>query len=162
MNPNKQLPPQKSATLKAFPGWWAVLGPGVVWLALAQGSGELIWWPYIVAKYGLGFLFLLTPACLLQLPLNYHIGYYTLATGESIFQGFIRLHRWFAIGLWILMILGFAWFGAFASAGGTALASLTHFPAEWSVRGQTLFLGLWNDDRLCRGAACRKSGVWRD
>ena len=42
-----------------FPGWWAALGPGVVWMALAQGSGELIWWPYIVAKYGLTFLFLL-------------------------------------------------------------------------------------------------------
>ena len=35
-----------------------MLGPGIVWMALAQGSGELIWWPYIIAKYGLGFLFL--------------------------------------------------------------------------------------------------------
>ena len=46
-------------TVPHFPGWWAALGPGVVWMALAQGSGELIWWPYIVAKYGLTFLFLL-------------------------------------------------------------------------------------------------------
>jgi len=53
-----------------FPGWWAALGPGVVWMALAQGSGELIWWPYIVAKYGLTFLFLLIPACLLQYPVR--------------------------------------------------------------------------------------------
>jgi hypothetical protein len=45
----------------AFPGWWAALGPGVVWMALAQGSGELIWWPYMVAKYGLTFLWLLAP-----------------------------------------------------------------------------------------------------
>lgn len=111
----------------------------MVWLALAQGSGELIWWPYLIAKYGLAFLFLLVPACLLQLPLNYHIGHYTLATGESIFQGFIRLNRWFAGLLWLLMAVAFFWFGAFASAGGTALAALTHFPAGWSVRGQTLF-----------------------
>ncbi len=92
-----------------------------------------------MAKYGLGFLFLLAPACLLQFPLNYHIGSYTLATGESIFQGFIRLNRWFALGLWVLMAVSFFWFGAFASAGGTALAELTHFPMGWGARGQTLF-----------------------
>ena len=113
----------------------------MVWLALAQGSGELIWWPYMIAKYGLAFLFLLIPACLLQMPLNFHIGTYTLATGESIFQGFIRLNRWFALLLWVLMSVAFAWFGAFASAGGTALAALTHFPAGWSAQGQTLFWG---------------------
>jgi len=124
-----------------FPGWWAALGPGVVWMALAQGSGELIWWPYIVAKYGLTFLFLLIPACLLQYPVTVEIGRYTLLTGESIFHGFIRLNRWFGIFLWVLMTLSFLWFGAFASAGGTAMAALTNFPSGWSQRGQTLFWG---------------------
>lgn len=126
-------------TVPVFPGLWQALGPGIVWLALAQGSGELIWWPYIIAKYGLGFLFLLIPACLLQFPLNYQIGTYTLLTGESIFQGFIRLHRGFAFYLWILATISFLWFGAFASAGGTALAALTDFPAGRSERAQTLF-----------------------
>lgn len=115
------------------------LGPGIIWMALAQGSGELIWWPYIIAKYGLTFLCLLIPACLLQYPLTLEIGRYTLLTGESIFQGFFRLHRGLGWILWILMTLSFLWFGAFAAAGGTALAELTHFPAGWSARGQTLF-----------------------
>lgn len=130
-----------SLPLPRFPGWWAALGPGVVWMALAQGSGELIWWPYIVAKYGLTFLCLLIPACLLQYPVTMEIGRYTLLTGESIFRGFIRLDRRLGIFLWLLMTLSFLWFGAFASAGGTALAAMTHFPAEWSQRGQTLFWG---------------------
>ena len=108
-------------------------------MALAQGSGELIWWPYLIAKYGLGFLFLLIPACLLQYPVNYEIGRYTVLTGESIFQGFFRLHRKLALFLWFLMTLSFLWFGAFASAGGTALAALTHIPHGWSERGQTYF-----------------------
>lgn len=119
----------------------AALGPGIIWMTLAQGSGELIWWPYLCAKYGLGFLFLLAPACLLQWPLNYEIGRYTVLTGESIWQGFIRLHRFFAFFLWLLMILSFFWFGAFASAGGTALAALTNFPKEFSPRAQALFWG---------------------
>jgi len=110
-------------------------------MALAQGSGELIWWPYLIAKYGLAFLCLLIPACLLQFPINYAIGSYTLLTGESIWQGFIRLHRGAALALWILMTVSFLWFGAFASAGGTALAALTHVPAGWTERGQTLFWG---------------------
>lgn len=124
-----------------FPGWWAALGPGIVWMALAQGSGELIWWPYLIAKYGLTFLGLLIPACLLQYPINVEIGRYTLLTGESIFHGFIRLNRAFGIGLWLLMSLSFLWFGAFASAGGTALAALTQFPSGWTARGQSLFWG---------------------
>jgi len=110
-------------------------------MALAQGSGELIWWPYIIAKYGLSFLLLLLPACLLQFPVTYEIGRYTLLTGESISQGFIRLNRHFALFLWILMTLSFLWFGAFASAGGTSLAALTNFPMGWTPRGQTLFWG---------------------
>ena len=107
--------------LPAFPGWARALGPGIVWMALAQGSGELVWWPYLVAKYGLTFLFLLVPACLLQFPLNVEIGRYTLLTGESVFRGFFRLSKGLGLFLWVLMTLSFLWFGAFASAGGTAL-----------------------------------------
>ncbi len=141
MDPNHALSRLQRRSLPPFPGWWAALGPGIVWMALAQGSGELIWWPYLIAKYGLTFLFLLIPACLLQYPLNMEIGRYTLLTGESIFQGFIRLHRVLGIFLWLLMSVSFCWFGAFATAGGTALAALTHFPNGWSVPDQTLFWG---------------------
>ena len=126
---------------KKFPGLFKVLGPGFIWMALAQGSGELIWWPYLIAKYGTFFLSLLIPACLLQWPLNYEIGKYTLITGESIFTGFYRIGKNFSILLWLLMVVSFLWFGAFASAGGTALADLTHFPSQLSSRGQTFFWG---------------------
>lgn len=133
------LPPFKKAPLPPLPGMWRALGPGVIFMALAQGSGELIFWPYTIAKYGLTFLFLLIPACLLQFPVIYEIGRYTLLTGESIFQGFIRLNRHFALALWILFTLSFFWFGAFAAAGGTSLAALTDFPTGWARREQTLF-----------------------
>lgn len=134
------LPPFKTAPLPPRPALFKALGPGVIFMALAQGSGELIWWPYLIAKYGLTFLFLLLPACLLQFPLIYEIGRYTALTGESIFQGFIRLNRMLGLLLWILMTLSFLWFGAFAAAGGTSLAALTDLPVGWPRRGQTL---LW-------------------
>jgi hypothetical protein len=129
------LPPYKTAPLPPLPNLWRALGPGVIFMALAQGSGELIFWPYTVAKYGLAFVFLLLPACLLQFPIIYEIGRYTLLTGESIFQGFIRLNLF----LWFLMTLSFLWFGAFAAAGGTSLAALTDVPTGWSRQHQTLF-----------------------
>ena len=44
------LPPYRKAHFPIFPGMAAVIGPGVIFMALAQGSGELIWWPYIIAK----------------------------------------------------------------------------------------------------------------
>jgi len=134
------LRPFRRRPLPPFPGYLKALGPGIVWLALAQGSGELIWWPYIVARYGLAFLFLLVPACLIQWPVNYAIGRYTVLTGESILRGFLRLNRGFGIALWILLAVSFLWVGAFASAGGTALASLVDWPTGWSDRARTI---LW-------------------
>ena len=110
-------------------------------MALAQGSGELIWWPYIVAKYGLAFLFLLVPAALLQFPVCFEIGRYTLLTGEGVFTGFFRLNRYFGLALWVLFILSNLWFGAFASAGGTALAALFPYPADWSHEARSLLFG---------------------
>ena len=107
-----------------FPGYLKVVGPGFVWLALAQGSGELIWWPYLVAKYGTALLFLLIPSALIQYPLTYQIGRYTLMTGESIWRGFARLSKPFVLFLWTVMNISFFWFGSFVVAGGTALSEL--------------------------------------
>lgn len=134
-------PPLRSVELPKFPGWTAALGPGIVWMALAQGSGELIWWPYLCAKYGLGFLFLLAPACFLQWSVSFEIARYSAFTGESIWRGFVRLHPWFAFPLWLLMAVTFLWFGAFASAGGTAMARLVPWP-DFDERGRSLFWGL--------------------
>src|SRR5713226_1671443 len=85
--PRAILPPFKKAPLPPLPSMMAALGPGVIFMALAQGSGELIWWPYIIAKYGLSFLFLLLPACLLQFPVTYEIGRFDLCFNfQFLFQ----------------------------------------------------------------------------
>ena len=137
----KSLPTYGRRKLPAFPGYFVLLGPGVVWLAAAQGSGELIWWPYLAAKYGLTFVFLIIPACLLQYPVTVEIGRYSAYTGESIWVGFLRLNRVLAVLLFVGFVVSFIWFGGWASAGGTALAQLTHFPPGFSQRGQSLFWG---------------------
>lgn len=121
-----------------FPGFIALLGPGIIWMGVAQGTGELIWWPYLVAKYGLGFLCLLIPACLLQYPVSYEIARYTALTGESVWKGFARLHPLFGLSMWIAMLVTFIWFGAWVSASGTALAELTGFPPGCDQQAMSL------------------------
>jgi hypothetical protein len=133
------MDPLSSRPLPARPPLRLLLGPGLVWMALAQGSGELIFWPQMIAKYGLAFLCLLVPACLLQFPVTFEIGRYTTLTGEGIFAGFFRLSRPLGILVWVLFTLSFLWFGAFASAGSTAIATLSGFPAGWEVSERRLF-----------------------
>ncbi len=116
-----------------------MLGPGIVWAALAQGTGELIFWPAITAKYGAWFLWLIIPASLMQFGASVEIGRYTIITGETIFTGFTRLRPVAAGLLWAGMLAATLWFGAFASAGGTALATLTNFPPGWDDRARTIF-----------------------
>lgn len=120
--------PIKLADFPAFPGILALMGPGIIWAALAQGSGELIWWPYIASKYGDALIWTLWPACLLQYWVNLEIGRYTLLTGEGIFGGFRRFSKFYASLIWVTLLISFIWFGGYASGGGTAAAALTNFP----------------------------------
>jgi len=120
-------------------GLLALLGPAFIWASIAQGSGELIWWPYFAAKYGLAFIGLLLPAALIQFFVNREISRYTALTGEGIWQGFVRSSKWFSLGLFGLAFLSFLWFGGYASAGGTAIYDLTHFPPGVPERIGSLF-----------------------
>lgn len=121
------------------PSLWALLGPAFVWAAIAQGSGELIWWPYFAAKYGTAFLGLLLPASLIQFFVNREVSRYTAITGQGIWQGFLSLGKYFAFPLFFLCFVSFLWLGGYASAGGTALFELTRFPVNFSARAGSLF-----------------------
>jgi len=136
-----KLDPLKLAVLPTFLGIFIYIGPGILWAALAQGSGELIWWPYLTAKYGAAFLGMLIPASLLQYWINLEIMRYVILTGENPMTGFTRIGRWYATILFVGIFIENVWFGAYASAGGTALGALTEFPAGWSPGGRALFWG---------------------
>ena len=122
-----------------MPGLLFMLGPAFVWAAIAQGSGELIWWPYFAAKYGVAFVGLLLPASLIQFFINREVSRYTAITGKGVWSGFLSLGKLFAYPLFFLCFINFLWIGGYASAGGTALFELTHFPINFSDRAGTLF-----------------------
>ncbi len=125
--------------LPDFPGWAAMFGPGLVWAGLSQGSGELIWWPYMVAKYGLFFMGWLLFYASLQYWVNLEIARYTMATGETIFEGFHRVNRLYGWFAFFVALVVYLWVGGYVSGGATALAALTKFPFGWDAAGQTRF-----------------------
>jgi len=72
--------------LPKMSGLLLMMGPAFVWAAIAQGSGELIWWPYFAAKYGAAFIGLLLPASLIQFFINREVSRYTAITGKGIWS----------------------------------------------------------------------------
>lgn len=108
------------------------VGPGVIGLGLAIGSGEWLLGPAIIVKYGGVLLWITTIAVLLQVLLNLEMARYTLATGEPIVTGFMRTKPgpsfW---GFWYVAcsFVQFGWPGwALASATATAAVFLGRIP----------------------------------
>ncbi len=120
-------------------GWLALFGPGAIYAATAQGSGELVFWPLLIATFGTAFIGLLLPACALQYPVTIEIGRYTTTTGETMFTGFQRVNKFFALLMWIMLFFVYLWFGGYASGAAGGIVALTGFPPGLSADGQTIF-----------------------
>lgn len=85
-----------------------IIGPSIILLGLGLGSGELILWPYLVSKYGLGIIWAALIGITLQFFINMEIERYTLVKGESIFVGFARKFRY--APYWFIFSTFIAWF----------------------------------------------------
>lgn len=95
----------------------ALIGPGVVLIAMGLGSGEYILWPSLVSQYGFGIMWGAIVGMLSQYILSYEISRYTVATGGSIFTGFAKISKWFSIWFILSSYLSFMWPGIIASGG---------------------------------------------
>ncbi|TDE08358.1 Nramp family divalent metal transporter [Jiangella asiatica] len=92
------------------------MGPSVVLLALAIGSGEYVIWPFIGTQLGTGVLWLAAVALISQYFVVMEIERYTLATGETAITGFTRLWRGFGPIFLVLILLPYIWPGWAAGA----------------------------------------------
>ena len=95
----------------------AMLGPGVVLIAMGLGSGEYVLWPYFVAKFGFGVLWGALVGILFQYTVSNESGRYTLAKGDSVFVGMRKLSRAFPFWFIVSTFISFAWPGIIGSAG---------------------------------------------
>jgi hypothetical protein len=135
------LDPWTRADLPAPPtprglGWLAVVGPGVIVLGLAIGSGEFLLGPAAFVKYGLSLLWVTGVAIFLQTVFNTELMRYTVATGEPVFTGFMRTRpsatgwAWVYAGLYFLQTGWPAWAANAAGAVYFLIARRLPGPAD--------------------------------
>ena len=116
--------------------FWQLVGPGAVLVGLSIGAGEIIIWPSIVAKHGAGMVWAAVIGVFLQLWINFEIGRWTIATGETVYTGFSRVWRGFGPIFILLNIVGWLAPG-WAMASGSAAKALIVGPTY----GAGTFLG---------------------
>ncbi|HUT33396.1 MAG TPA: Nramp family divalent metal transporter [Planctomycetota bacterium] len=121
--PSGALPPLKYGNLPEPIPLRRMIGPSVILLGAAIGSGEFVLWPYIVSHWGFGIWWACMLGLLTQFWVNMEIERYTLATGESTVTGFVRLWKHWA---WVFLLcntIPWAWPG-WAMGGATCLSFL--------------------------------------
>lgn len=101
-----------------------VLGPSLIALGAAVGSGEWLLGPLAAANSGFtGTFFIILIAATLQAGFNYECVRYIIATGEPSLAGFMRTPPGWM--LWLPLSLGLLWFahifGGWALAAGESL-----------------------------------------
>lgn len=106
-----------------------VLGPSVLLLAGAIGSGEYVLWPYITSQVGLSLVWLVVIGVATQYFLNMEIERYTLATGETAVTGFTRLWKHWGWLFVIMTVVPWAWPG-WATGGTTTLGFVLGYGAD--------------------------------
>ncbi|HEY8394523.1 MAG TPA: Nramp family divalent metal transporter [Thermaerobacter sp.] len=108
-----------------FQNFLRMIGVSSILLSLSIGSGEWLLGPRAVIQYGPALLWIVTVATVMQTVFNLECQRYTLATGEPILPGLLRLWpgRWFWGPVWFLIcILSVS--PGWAAASATALAAL--------------------------------------
>src|SRR5688572_7212659 len=128
--PLSDLPtPEEVFGVSRFNAWTVirlVLGPSMIALGVAIGSGEWLLGPLGFARYGfMGLGFLVTMSAVLQTFYNIENARYTMATGEVPALGFSRMPP--GLRLWIpltfaMMCLVWLWGGWAATAGQSIFA----------------------------------------
>lgn len=114
----RELPPP--------PSWRKAVGVGIIIMGMAMGTGELIMWPHLVTKFGLGLLWLAVVGITLQYFINQEVIRHTIATGESFFTTSGRAVWWSPLFWLPAAVLLYIWPG-WASVLGTILATLFGF-----------------------------------
>ncbi|MDQ3710136.1 MAG: Nramp family divalent metal transporter [Actinomycetota bacterium] len=118
--PDRHLPGVPYADLPEPIPFGRVVGPSVLLLAGAIGSGEFVIWPYIASQTGLALVWLAILGVATQYFINMEIERYTLATGETAVTGFTRLWKPWGLLFIVMTVVPWAWPG-WATGGSTTL-----------------------------------------
>lgn len=135
--------PLEKRELLSPPHWTKAIGVGIVVMGLAMGTGELILWPHLVTKHGLGLLWLALIGITCQYFINQEVARYSLATGESFFTSSARIIKWspfFWVFAALLLYIWPGWAGAIATTLREIFSFGSHLMWSWAVLGLVLII----------------------
>jgi hypothetical protein len=118
--PSKHLPAVPYRNMPEPLSLRKILGPSVILLAAAIGSGEYVLWPFITSQVGLVAMWMAIVGVMTQFFINMEIERYTLATGETAVTGFTRLWKPWGVAFMAMAIFSWAWPG-WATGASTAM-----------------------------------------
>lgn len=127
------------------PPKWKVIGPGLIVAATGVGAADLVATLIAGSKFGYGLFWCVIVGCIMKIILVEGAGRYSLATGNTMFQG------WRSLGLWTtiyfapyIVIWGFVYGNAAMAGTGLPLHAL--FPVlsvkVWGIIAAVISLGL--------------------
>ncbi|MCP4573106.1 MAG: divalent metal cation transporter [bacterium] len=111
---------------------WRSLGPGLLFAGAAIGVSHLVQSTRAGAGWGFGLLWAVILALVCKYPFIEYGHRYTVATGESLLEGYLRLGRW-ALGLFAVVATGSAFITMAAVTVVTAGLAGTLLGLDWSL-----------------------------
>ncbi|MBI2414389.1 Nramp family divalent metal transporter [candidate division WWE3 bacterium] len=109
-----------------------LIGPSFIILGLGLGSGEVVLWPSLASKFGMGIIWGALLGLTFQFFMNMEIERYALAKGESVFVGLYRKFK--LLPYWFLLSTFIPW-----AWPGIAASSATLFGSVFGITNIKLF-----------------------
>ncbi|TFJ91646.1 Nramp family divalent metal transporter [Lentibacillus salicampi] len=113
-----------------------VIGPGIVLAATGIGAGEVVISAVTGAEFGLVLIWAVVLGALLKFALTEGVGRWTLATGQTIMEGWRSLGKW-TMGYFFLYVTLFGLIYGAAIATACGLMAYAMFPAipvwSWAI-----------------------------
>jgi hypothetical protein len=128
------------ADLPRVPKVSHVVGPSAIMLGASLGSGETLFWPSLTAQYGWAVYWAFVVGVATQFVVNTELQRWTLATGESVFRAFARLHNGWP---WVFLLGGLLSLGWPGWAAGAAQVATTVFGLQGPVSALGIQLPAW-------------------
>jgi hypothetical protein len=126
-----------------------LIGPSVLFVALSMSGGELLIWPDLIGKYGLGIAILLPLVLVLQASVNLEIERYTLATGRPTLSSLMHSFPFLRPIFITIIFISLVWPGWITTASSmmALLLGLSQYSSIFGIILLILLIFIWQNSK---------------